>query len=279
MEAPEDRSVTTLYIGGVKPEFGISDDDLRYAVLPHALLLNRLQASLAVAVTRHLSCLVGLSRLARACDFSLVERTLRSMAMWPGSRLPPSRGPRLWSFRGRLRWPPSARFYLPAPHWRPANRREDAERAIEVASHHLSIKGHTLRAMWGRARNSAQASALTAPAAAGDDSLPSLPGLPGLPPGMGLLPPPGRGTCIADYHTHARARTHTHTPLALWGPSPDVAVVPGVGAGLPPGLGVAPPPGLVGAINAAPAVSRGPLYPSMDPSRMGSRVTTGVAPL
>jgi hypothetical protein len=69
MEAPEDRSVTTLYIGGVKPEFGISDDDLRYAVLPHALLLNRLQASLAMAVTRHLSCLVGLSRLARACIF------------------------------------------------------------------------------------------------------------------------------------------------------------------------------------------------------------------
>ena len=145
------------------------------------------------------------------------------------------------------------------------NTRDEAEKAVEVAYQGCIIKEVALRVLWGRSKAKAAGDFTT--------SVPALPGMPGMvpmPPGMGLAPPPG-------------------------GPPP-----PAGGMMLPPGLGLAPPPGigtslpdpiavfdfallamqlltesylpfLGGGLSAAPPVRGGSLYPSMDPSRMGSR--------
>ena len=99
-------------------------------------------------------------------------------------------------------------------------RRQDAEKAAEVAYNGLVLRDVTLRVLWGRSRNQAGA------AASGSASVPALPGLPGAVPMLPGMGPPGTGV----------------------GPPPGMGLrpPPGMGMAMPPGLGLAPPPGSAG---------------------------------
>ncbi|EGD76810.1 pre-mRNA-splicing factor RBM22 [Salpingoeca rosetta] len=131
--------------------------------------------------------------------------------------------------------------------------REAAERAMSELHNSLCIKGHYLRLLWGRPKASQHGKGPQDPTTA--PAVPKVPGLPGaipLPADLaaskavaGTVPLPTPPTAMGGL------------PGVLQPPRPPVPGAAGLGGLLRP-----PMPG---------GARMGALYPSMDPSRMGSR--------
>ncbi len=142
-DAPEDKSITTIYLGGIVPE--ITEQDIKFvsvSLCTHVFVCMSYQAQgplLPVwgdpVCDHHPETVCWLRRVRHVCLVLLV----------------------------------SVCHYC---------RRTAAEEAMRNALNHLGIKGHTLKVMWGRSR----AQSLVVPTAAtpsGVSEAPVIPGLPG----------------------------------------------------------------------------------------------------